>query len=210
MKAGETAPPFHPGCRCTTAPYFEDMKDIGERWMRDPETGKGGYVPADMTFNEWKAEYVDKSGGSDIIKTSGAISGALSPYSKAALKHAELYYDEVRKMSNDIDRIAENTGFSKSDVFNIKNYIFYEKHQLEDGIRRFDPSFEMAQSWQRLIEGKDIKPHDITLLNHEKMERELVLQGLSQDEAHIRTSNKFNYKKEASAYYDKIKGNKKK
>ena len=29
--------------------------------MRDPETGKGGYVPADMIYKEWKEIYVDKS-----------------------------------------------------------------------------------------------------------------------------------------------------
>ena len=58
-KIGENAPPFHPWCRCTTAPWFEDMQGIGERWMRDPETGKGSYVPSDMTYQEWKAKYVD-------------------------------------------------------------------------------------------------------------------------------------------------------
>ena len=31
------------------------MKGVGERWMRDPETGKGDYVPADMTYQEWKS-----------------------------------------------------------------------------------------------------------------------------------------------------------
>ena len=36
--------------------------------MRDPETGKGGYVPSDMTYQEWKGKYVDKSGESGIIK----------------------------------------------------------------------------------------------------------------------------------------------
>ena len=60
-KIGENAPPFHPWCRCTTAPYFEDLKGVGERWMRDPETGKGGSVPADMTYQEWKEIYVDKT-----------------------------------------------------------------------------------------------------------------------------------------------------
>ena len=43
------------------------MKGIGERWMRDPETGKGGYVPSDMTYKEWKEKYVDNSGNSGII-----------------------------------------------------------------------------------------------------------------------------------------------
>ena len=30
-QTGLTAPPFHPWCRCCTAPYFEDMAAIGER-----------------------------------------------------------------------------------------------------------------------------------------------------------------------------------
>lgn len=43
------------------------MKDVGERWMRDPKTGKGSTVPSDMTFKEWKGIYVDKSGERGII-----------------------------------------------------------------------------------------------------------------------------------------------
>lgn len=62
FREGTTAPPFHPWCRCCTAPYFDDMKDVGERWMRNPETGKGGTVPSDMTYQEWKAIYIDNSG----------------------------------------------------------------------------------------------------------------------------------------------------
>lgn len=58
FKEGSTAPPFHPWCRCTTAPYFEDMEGIGQRWMRDTKTGKGGYVPSDMSYQTWKKQYV--------------------------------------------------------------------------------------------------------------------------------------------------------
>lgn len=47
---GSTAPPFHPWCRCCTAPYFEDTE--GERAARDKD-GKYYTVPADMTFKEW-------------------------------------------------------------------------------------------------------------------------------------------------------------
>lgn len=65
FKAGVTAPPFHPWCRCCTVPYYEDMKGIGERAMRDPDSGKGGYVPSDMTYKEWKAIYVDKTSTMD-------------------------------------------------------------------------------------------------------------------------------------------------
>ncbi|MBR3552485.1 MAG: minor capsid protein [Clostridia bacterium] len=67
FKEGSTAPPFHPWCRCTTVPYFEDMKGIGERWMRNPETGKGSTVPADMTFETFKQTYLDKSTENGIM-----------------------------------------------------------------------------------------------------------------------------------------------
>lgn len=46
-----TAPPFHCWCRTTTVPYFED--NDGERIARGAD-GKTYYVPADMTYQEWK------------------------------------------------------------------------------------------------------------------------------------------------------------
>lgn len=57
-EAGTTAPPFHPNCRTTTAPYHEDMVGIGERAARDPETGKTHLVPREMTYREWFEKYV--------------------------------------------------------------------------------------------------------------------------------------------------------
>lgn len=65
---GSTAPPFHPWCRCCTAPYFEDME--GERAARD-KAGKYYTVPADMTFEEWKKKSQNvftNTESSDIIK----------------------------------------------------------------------------------------------------------------------------------------------
>ena len=37
------------------------MEGIGERWARDPKTGKAYEVPKDMTYREWKQKYVDDS-----------------------------------------------------------------------------------------------------------------------------------------------------
>lgn len=60
FRIGETAPPFHPNCRCCTIPYFdEDFGQAGERAARDPETGKTYYVPADMTYKQWKDSFVE-------------------------------------------------------------------------------------------------------------------------------------------------------
>lgn len=58
-RVGMTAPPFHPYCRTTTIPYFEDEFTIGEqRAAKDEETGKTYYVPASMSYKEWKESFI--------------------------------------------------------------------------------------------------------------------------------------------------------
>ena len=76
-------------------------------------------------------------------------------------------------------------------------------HELDGGVvRRFDASFEIAESWRRLaFDPEHIQPHDRTLLQHELMEMRLVNEGLNQDEAHTITSRKYNYSQESSDYY---------
>ena len=59
-KTGVTAPPFHDGCRCTICPAFDDEFDnIGERVARNPITHKTYYVPVNMSYKEWKKQYID-------------------------------------------------------------------------------------------------------------------------------------------------------
>ncbi len=65
---GSTAPPFHPWCRCCTAPYFADMEGIGERYARDAETGERYKVPKDMTYKEWKAKQDEAHGAGFVDK----------------------------------------------------------------------------------------------------------------------------------------------
>lgn len=54
-RPGSTAPPFHPWCRCCTAPYFDDMDGVGERYARDAQTGERYKLPKDTTYKQWKA-----------------------------------------------------------------------------------------------------------------------------------------------------------
>ena len=124
----------------------------------------------------------------------GAISGALSPYSKAAERHAVQYYESVRHMTSDAARIAQNTQISADKIERIKKHIFLDEHDLIDGRHRFVPSYDMAQSWQRLIAGK-YEEKDIILLKHEYAELRYMERGLSQNEAHIRASKRYNYAK---------------
>ena len=121
FKEGSTAPPFHPWCRCTTVPYFEDMKDVGERWMRDPETGRGGTVPNNMTYQEWKAKYVDKTGESGIIGmerrsgNTGVFSHLPERMSKKHIRGiAKEYGIDLNGVSISIDQNKELLGISVS------------------------------------------------------------------------------------------------
>ena len=141
---------------------------------------------------------------SDNIKISGGISGAINRYTKEAQRHAAQYYEAVRHMKTDVSNIAKNTGFSEQEIQEVKNFIFLEKHDLGDKSDYFEPDFCMAQSWQRLIDGKNIQKHDITLLKHEIMESRLMKNGIPQSEAHNITSKKYNYSKEANEYHDRI------
>lgn len=59
-ETGVTAPPFHPHCRTTTIPAFNDEFTEGEERFARDEEGNGYYVPSDMTFKEWKKKYVDE------------------------------------------------------------------------------------------------------------------------------------------------------
>ena len=136
----------------------------------------------------------------------GAISGAITdPISKRALDHAKRYYEEIRKNHSDVQKISNNTGFTRYQVMLVKNYLFLDVHELDDGIHRFDSSFEIAESWRRLaFDPEHIQPHDLTLIRHELMEMRLVNEGLTQDEAHTITSRTYNYSKESSEYYDSL------
>jgi len=144
-------------------------------------------------FEELTAKSVDKSGGSGIMNT-GAISGALNPYSKAAEKHATQYYESVRHMKTDTLHISRSTGISQNKIDKIKNHVFISEHDLIDGKRRFDPDYEMAQSWQRLING-NFREQDIVLLKHEYAELRYMEKGFSQYEAHLKASKKYNFAK---------------
>lgn len=97
-------------------------------------------------------------------------------------------------MKTDCRRIAENTGFREQDIQRIKNHVFYNEHELYDGeIARFYPSYQMSQSWQRLIDGRHIQNYDIILLNHEFLESVIEAEGFNAGEAHMKAEIIYNY-----------------
>ena len=58
---GITAPPFHPLCRCVTAPFFNDEFTSPTRWVTGID-GEKYEIPANMNYGEWKNTFVE--GGS--------------------------------------------------------------------------------------------------------------------------------------------------
>lgn len=55
---GKNVPPLHPFCRSVVIEIIKGLMHK-KRIARDPATGKTYYVPADMTYKEWKEKYVD-------------------------------------------------------------------------------------------------------------------------------------------------------
>lgn len=138
-----------------------------------------------------------------VMKSSGAVYGAWNdrndPYNKERDRHAQKFYESVRNRNkqHEIVKVSNNSGLSQSDVEKIYNHIFINEYDLEDGRKRFDPSYDMAESWRRLSEigGKNIQPHDLVMLNHELMEHDLMVKGMKYDEAHELTNKTYNYQK---------------
>lgn len=87
----------------------------------------------------------------------------------AELDWSPMKYAEIRNWTDDIERIAHNTGWQQEKIKRIKDYIFYEEHILDRGTMQFCPDPEIAAAWDRMYVG-DFVQNDIQLLEHEYFE----------------------------------------
>jgi hypothetical protein len=112
-------------------------------------------------------------------------------------EHAVRYYEEIRKRKSDIKAISDNTDFSVEEIAIVKNHLFFNKYDLGDEeLTGFDPDYDIAVSWQRLIDGKNIQEMDIVLLKHELLEYHIMEEkGLSYNDAHTIACKKYDYPK---------------
>ncbi|WP_346234510.1 minor capsid protein [Lysinibacillus telephonicus] len=122
---GVTANPFHPRCRTTTAPYFED--DYGSRIARDLD-GKTYHIPGNMKYEEWYKEQVEKYGTDKISLT----------------KKMERNVSKDREQYNEYKKVLGNNAIKSFDEFQQIKYTrdnewnkiqdnFYVKSRLNDG-----------------------------------------------------------------------------
>lgn len=87
-------------------------------------------------------------------------------------------------------------------VENAIKHVFDDKQLLLDHetlkkrMRHFDPDYDMAHSFFRMIEGKNIQPCDIMLLKHENLESHYMnVDHMGYREADTKTNKTYNYRK---------------
>ncbi|MGU7972065.1 hypothetical protein ACS6Z1_05525 [Streptococcus suis] len=190
----------HQRCRCTVDydPKNGKVQNVhSKRWSnKQSESLKDRQKLNVESVDEQQQKRYNR-----IMKSSGAVYGAWNDkndeYGIEREKHAKMYYEQVRNRNREMEvvRVAKNSSFSVSDVEKIFDHIFINEHDLEEGRKRFDPNYDMAESWRRLTEvgGKNIQKHDIIMLHHELMELGLMAKGMSYDEAHNQTNKVYNY-----------------
>ncbi len=153
-----------------------------------------------------KYKTVENSENSGIINTGARIT---NPESPEAQEHAEKYYGLVRSMTTDTEKIAANIGKTSEEIKSVKDYLFVNNSLYDEDLgvwRHFDSDCAIAQSWQRLIDGKNIQTHDLTLIEHELFEINLIKSNPSMPyyEAHALAQSAYNYKKEVESYYGNL------
>ena len=153
-----------------------------------------------MDYENWKAIYVEKTDEKRNVKLSGAITSTLNnkndpTYEKRDKSARDFYEQAVQNRESFIKNIAQNGNISRQSAEKIFDHIFVEKHNLRSGFRKFDPDYDRAESFKRIIDGEDIQVHDLIMLKHECLELGLMRRyNYDYDKAHRITEHKYNYK----------------
>ena len=240
MSSAMAAGLYHPRCRDHHSTYFEGISEPpDDKYTREElddladqarQEAKQQYAArqekkfgrlADFSLDpenqkkykqkqkEWKS--VANDADSAIMISGARITDIIS---EEAENFAEMYYKEIRSFSTDAKKIAKNLGKEEADIEKIKAYLFEDESLFDPDLktyRRFDPDCAIAQSWQRLMIGKDIKPHDRTLIEHELLEMKIKRENPDMEhwKAHELATEKYDYPKEALEYYGNLEKHKK-
>lgn len=198
----------HGNCRCTVDYHPGNGKKQNvhtKRWAESQKSAKievlkGVGLPVQSgARNYFRDESNDDILPKDFIK---------------AEKHAYLTYDKIknsnqelekRKIYSNIGKFKEMKDFTKEDVDIAFNHVFNDIHILKDGESLFHPEVNMAESWERLINGRNIQSHDLILLKHERLEHDYmyVRGNMDYDTAHAKTDETYNYGNALTRYLER-------
>lgn len=186
----------HPGCNCVI-----EYK---------PSRGRKQIVPP--TRRREVQKNLERAAKNGKIISGGRI---LDPNTDEANQWAQNYYAEIRKKSTDYIKIAKRLGYEESEIKRIKDYLFSDTPRYQDPItgkmKPFDPDAAIAQSWQRVAEGKEYYEHDVILFKHEMLEMKIKRENpnISHYEAHDLATKQYNYREASEKFYDNIRKRKK-
>ncbi|MGE7840112.1 minor capsid protein [Lysinibacillus sp. NPDC093712] len=148
FEPGVTANPFHPHCRSTTAPYFED--EYSERIARDLD-GQTYYVPSNMKYEEWYQTQVDKHGHGKIEKHK-RLQRNLETDKNQYKKHTNILGQNAPKSFEEFQDIK----YSNGNEWNKLQDNLYVKSNLRDGSfgTKINPEKQAPHMESTQLEGK--------------------------------------------------------
>ena len=150
------------------------------------------------------ANSLTNGGSGGIIKTGGKITQEnfikASEYEEQAMR----FYEKMLENNEDVVKISKNIGWSIKDVQDVKRHMMQDEIKFKDGsARKFDADIDQALAWKRMIEGKNIKPTDILLAQHELLECKIMReQHFVFEDAHALANLKFNWENEIEKIID--------
>ncbi len=185
---GNHAQHIHANCDCNFQVRFSE-NDTVEGY--DPDKYLEMYENAEGKTTEEKINSLRKT----------LASGALDSESRQALKHANMFYRELSNSDRPIlvSKMAKSSKLDKKLVDQALNHVLNSKYDLmvNDQIKHtnFAPDYDMAQSFQRVRDGKPEK-HDIIMLQHEALEAEYMdKHHLDYVDGHLKANQKYNYQR---------------
>ena len=219
-------------CRHTFYPFFEGISEP-TKWDKEPEPKEYNgrtYKYYDMTQKQRQMERGIRATKREI-EAQKAIGGNTDTLETQKRKQVAEYHRFSKEMgirpkdnrlrvvkgSGDLTRTRtyketkrgqelKSGNISKKSAENIYNHVFIERHKFIDGsTHMFDPDYDMAESFRRILDGKDIKPHDIVLLKHENLELNLMKKyNLVYEDAHDITIRKYDYQKALDEFLKEV------
>ena len=184
FEAGVTAPPFHVYCRSTTVPYFEeDFGQIGKRAARG-EDGKTYYVPADMTYKEWKERFVDGKGQKDdIIQIpqiqNEKIRSANEEFSKVVYNSEPIQISDKMIFYNQTTQYELNEELDVPFAYNVDQDIIQYNPSVQD-YELYDMNFVQAHELS----------HRIDICDYHSWENEKFVQAIENTREKVYSNRK--------------------
>lgn len=172
----------------------DNLKDFKEKYLKTAENVE---LPLENSVKSGKM----------ILGAKGAYNFKNDPDGKKREAHADRYYESVRngKKQPVVDAISKNTNINANYVSKMFDHLFVNEYDLDKGHVRFDTDYDIAESVQRLRDGKNIQEHDLILVYHEAMEYDLMNNdGLGYEEAHERANRAFNYQHALEKWLDEL------